>query len=243
MTRHFRNIACCMALLCLCFFNAYSQYSFGKVIYERKTNLFKKYKDQEVRNWLKDEHKIKVDVFELYFNDSLSVFRPQESELKDKMSWATNSSTVYQNLKQGKKMGIMDIWGEKLYVEDTLTIRQWKITGSKRNIAGYNCRKAIWQKNDSVRIYAWYAEELMCSVGPETFNGLPGLILGLATEDGGLIYFAQKVEIKDPGVEPLRFKKGKEKIYATEELKSKMQKDFGKRPWVKGMIDSTFELW
>jgi GLPGLI family protein len=220
-----------------------SQITSGKIVYERKTNLYKKFKGDDVKEWLKEEDKNKVDIFELYFNDSMSFFKPQDSDLKEKMSWATSKNVVYQNLKANTRYSIKDLWGEKFYVEDSLWRRVWKITESKRNIAGYNCRKAIWQANDSTRIYAWYAEELVPSVGPESFSGLPGTILGLATEDGGVIYFAKSVEKINPPLETLTFVKGKGKMYKTEEIKAKLEKDFGKNPWGKGMIKNMFGLW
>ena len=223
--------------------SVFAQVTAGKIVYERKTNLYKKFKGEDVKEWLKEEDKNKVDVFELYFNDSLSLFKPQDSELKERMSWATSKNVVYQNFNTNKLLSIKDIWGEKLYVADTLKKREWKITESRRNIAGFNCRKAIWQANDTTRIYAWYCEELMVSSGPETFNGLPGTILGLATEDGGVIYFAKTVEITKPATEALLPKKTKEKIYTTAELRTRLEKDFGKEPWGKLMIKSIFGVW
>ena len=177
---------------------ATAQIPSGKIVYERKTNLYKKFKNDDVKEWLQPEDKNKVDVFELYFNDSLSVFKEQESDLKERMSWATSKNTVYQNRNRNYRLTIKSLWGEQMYVEDTLYKRQWKITDIKRNISGYKCRKAIWKANDTTTIYAWYSEEIMTSTGPESFYGLPGTILGLATEDGGVIYFARSVEISKP---------------------------------------------
>ena len=216
------------------------QITSGKIVFERKTNLYKKFKDDNVREWLKDEDKSKVDFFELYFNDSLSVFKPQESDLKEQMSWATSKNTIYQNFENKSTLSIKSVWGEALYLEDTLKIREWKITDSKRIISGYNCRKAIWKMNDSTRIYAWYTDDIISSVGPESFCGLPGAILGLATEDGGVIYFAKSIEVIKPELAILIPKKGKNKIYTSAELKTKLEKDFGKDPWGKTMIKELF---
>lgn len=228
----------------LCFVNvALAQITAGKIVYERKTNLYKKFKDDNVKEWLKEEDKNKMDVFELYFTDSISVFMPQESDLKERMSWATSKNVVYQQYTQNKRLTLKSIWGEQLYVEDTLYKREWKITDSKRVICGYNCRKAIWQANDSTRLYAWYCDDIVPSVGPESFYGLPGAILGLATEDGGVIYFAKTVELKKPTMETVIPKRGKNKIYSSAELKAKLEKDFGKNPWGKAMIKETFGLW
>lgn len=229
-----------LSIVFLCGGESFAQITSGKIVFERKTNLYKKFKDDDVKEWLKEEDKSKVDMFELYFNDSVSVFKPQESDLKERMSWATSKNTVYQNFNTNSTLNIKSVWGEALYVQDTLKKREWKITDSKRVISGYNCRKAIWKMNDSTRIYVWYTDDIVPNVGPETFCGLPGAILGLATEDGGVIYFAKSVEITKPLVETLLPKTGRNKIYTTAELKTKLEKDFGKNPWGKAMIRDLF---
>ena len=220
-----------------------AQISTGKIIYERKTNLYKKFKDDDVKEWLKEEDKNKTDVFELCFNDSVSAFKPQESDLKERMSWATSKNIVYQNFSENSRLTMKTIWGETLWVQDSLYKRTWKITDSKRNICGYSCRKAIWQANDSTRIYAWYCDEISASIGPESFIGLPGAILGLATEDGGVIYFAKSVQAQQVSADMLLPQKIKAKIYTGAELKAKLEKDFGKQKWGKAMIREHFGFW
>ena len=212
----------------------------GKITYERKTNLYKKFKDDNVKDWLQEEDKNKVDVFELYFNDSISVFKPQDSELKERNSWATTKNTVYENFKTGRQLSVKSVWGEKLLLEDSVPHRSWKITNSKRNIAGYSCRKAIWYQNDTTPIYAWYTNDIVPSIGPESFCNLPGAILGLATEDGGVIYFAKSIETSKPDFKEIIPQKGKNKVYSAAELKIKLEKDFGKNPWGKLMIREFF---
>jgi GLPGLI family protein len=236
----FIRIAFVLTLLFTFGGDTFSQITSGKIVFERKTNLYKKFKDDDVKEWLKPEDKSKVDMFELYFNDSLSVFIPQESDLKERMSWATSKNTVYQNFKNNTTLSIKSVWGEALYVQDTIIKREWKITDSKRVISGYSCRKAIWQMNDSTRIYAWYTDGIVPNIGPESFSGLPGAILGLATEDGGVIYFAKSIETTTPALEVLLPKKGKNKVYSSVELRAKLEKDFGKNPWGKAMIRELF---
>ena len=232
-----------LSLLVLVNLKTTAQIKSGKIVYERKTNLYKKFKGDDVKEWLKESDKNKVDVFELYFNDTLSVFKPQESDLKEQMSWATSKNQVYQNSKTKQRITVKTIWGEELIVQDSLYKRTWKITESKRKIAGYECRKAIWQANDSTRLYAWYCNEIQPSIGPESFVGLPGAILGLATEDGGVIYFAKSVTVEVVPTEKLVMKKTKAKIYASDELKSRLEKDFGKEKWGKSMIREHFGIW
>lgn len=242
-TIRFRFLLTLALILSLSLNTAYSQIMAGKITYERKTNLYKKFKDDDVKDWLKEEEKNKTDNFELYFNDSVSVFKPEESDLREKMSWATSKNVVYQNYKRNDRLTMKTIWGEALWVQDSLYKRSWKVTENKRNICGYSCRKAIWQANDSTRIYAWYCDEINVSTGPESFTGLPGAILGLATEDGGVIYFAKSVQLQTPTSEILIPKKVKGKIYSASELKTKLEKDFGKQKWGKAMIREHFGIW
>ena len=203
--------------------------------------MYKKFKNNgDVKEWLKEEDKNKLDVFELYFNDSLSLFKPQESDLKEQMSWATAKNSVYQNYKTNSTFLIKPIWGEDIYIRDSVIYRKWKITESKRTICGYSCRKAIWQADSATFIYAWYCDEVIPNVGPETFCGLPGTILGLATEDGGTIYFAKSVEAYKPEIVSLIPKKIKGKVYTMHELKSKLEKDYGKDKWGKAMMKNLF---
>lgn len=229
-------------LLLLCFAFTYkAQITNAKITFERKTNLFKKFKGDNQR-WLKEEDKIKIDYFELFVTDTASVFKPQESELKENLSWATSKNTVLQNFNLNTRYLIKTMWGEELHLTDSLFKRHWQITESSRKIAGYACRKAVWQANDSTRIYAWFSYDITPSTGPESFNGLPGTILGLATEDGGVVYFAKKVEVINPVPANFVLPK-KKKIYNIPELKAQMEKQYGKEKWFKSMINEQFGIW
>ena len=165
----------------------------GVILFERKTNLLKKYKTPESQRWLRGE-KTKIDRFNLHFNPEKSIFLPDESTIPSKADWATSKNTVVQNFNSGERINIYNLFGDRKTVKDEIVKRTWKITERKRFIAGYECRRAIWQKNDTTRIYAWYTDQILPSTGPETFNGLPGTILGLATEVGCVFYFAKKIE-------------------------------------------------
>lgn len=229
-------------ILILLSFNSFAQITAGKITFERKTNLYKRFKGDDVKRWLDEKDKIKIDFFELNFNDTNSVFKPQETDIRDDMEWATSKNTVYQNFNTGTRYVIKNLWGEELHMTDSLFKRKWKITESTRKIAGYNCRKAVWQANDSTRIYAWFSYEIVPSTGPESFNGLPGTILGLATEDGGVIYFAKKVELITP--EPTCFvTPKKKKIQSISQIKADLTKRYGKEKWFQGMLDGYFGLW
>lgn len=224
-----KKITAIVALL-LISATSYGQITSGKIVFERKTNLKKKFAGNErFSRKINDENKIRKEYFELYFNDSTSAFLPVESEEIEEgfMGYMTTQNTIYQNVNTQTYYSIIDLWGNEAYLADTMTKRDWKITESKRKLAGYMCRKAIWEPNDSTRIYAWFSVDIVPSIGPEGFNGLPGAILGLATEDGGIIYFATEVEAMEPPEKKISYERMKKDVYNKEELIELLEEKMG----------------
>lgn len=225
-----------LALIAFVAFSATSmaQITSGRIVYERKTNLYKLYKDNErVNRFVKSDMKSRIENFELYFNDSLSAFLPIESDEAEQgfLKFLTTHNKIYNNTNSQQKVAVLDMWGTETIVKDSITKRQWKITDSKRNIAGYSCRKAMWEMNDSTRVYAWFSADVVPSVGPEGFSGLPGTILGLATEDGTIIYFAKEVKAMAPPEAKINYTIKAKDVYTVAELKVVLLEKMGQ--WVK----------
>ena len=214
--------------------------SSGKIIFERRTNLEKRFNDQRMKRFVTEANKIRIESFQLAFNDTSSYFAVVPSNEPEEMAWLTTKNAYYQNLNKSSQLMMLAVFGQNVYVQDSLPQRTWKITESKRTICGYECRKAIYQKNDSTRLYAWYSPLLTPSVGPEGFCGLPGTILGLATEDGGIVYFAKKIELSEPKKEELLLNPGKNKVYTIAELRQKIEKEYGSTPWGKSLFNDLF---
>tara|TARA_R110002072_G_scaffold238939_1_gene396617 strand:+ start:3823 stop:4554 length:732 start_codon:yes stop_codon:yes gene_type:complete len=213
---------------------SFAQITSGRIVYERRTNLKKRFgNDDRMARFVTEENKIKLDRFELIFNKSKSAFIPIEDEevAQGFMKYLTSQNFVYQDIENNKKLTVMDLWGTETYLKDTLGQRKWKVTESKRTIAGHLCRKAIWEMNDSTRIYAWFAPNIVPSIGPEGFDGLPGAILGLATEDGSVIYFAKEVKAQKPDPVKLVRDTGKNDVYTKAELRAILEEKMGK--WMK----------
>lgn len=242
MTTTFKSIT--LLALALLFAGTALSQQVLKITYDRKTNLLKKFKDDgDMNEWLKDiDQKVRVDAFELFVTDSMSLFRPVASDLQERWSWMTAKNIVYQDFANQKRYTIKDFWGEELHISDSLYVRKWKISSSTRKIAGYTCRKALWQANDSTRLYAWFSYDLPVSTGPESFNGLPGTILGLATEDGGVVYFAKKIEYVVPSPGTLE-KPKKKKVQQANVLKADLTKQYGKEKWFKRVYLEHFGIW
>jgi GLPGLI family protein len=233
------NISLLAGMLMIIGFSHAQLITSGRIVFERKTNLEKKFDDARMKEWLGGK-KVKIDEFELLFNDTISIFKPIESNEVDRMSWVTSRSTVVQNEKLNEKLFVLDVAGQQIFVKDTITARQWKITDSKRTIDKYRCVKAVYEKNDSTRLYAWFSVDIVPSIGPEGFGGLPGAILGLATEDGGIIYFAKSVEFNEPKAETFIVNTKKKELFTPESLKVKFEKEMGGGGWATRMYDEMF---
>ena len=236
-----KNFISCILLISSFFVNGVSkaQISNGVIMFERKTNLLKKYKTEESQRWLRGE-KVKIDRFHLYFSPTKSLFLPIESLTPSKADWATSKNTVIQDFENNERTSVYNLWGDNMMVVDEIKIRTWKITERKRDIAGYSCRRAIWEKDDSTNIYAWFTDQIIPSTGPETFNGLPGTILGLATEDGGVVYFAKTIQESYNDFEELS-PKIKKKTYTESELKYELEQKAKSNPWMGRVISYIFE--
>lgn len=220
-------------------YSCFCQIKSGVITYERKVNLVKKFENSKSKKWIGDK-KIKLDYFELHFNGNKSLFKPSEIINPTKNDWVTSRNTVYQNLNNNTRISIYSMWGESVYVGDSIVKREWKITDRKRVISGYECRRAIWEKDDTTKIYAWFSNKIVPSTGPETFNGLPGTILGLATEDGGVVYFAKN--IKEAYVDPDNLKPStrKKEIFKEKQLRDKLEKRAKSSPWMSRLVNEVF---
>ena len=95
-------------------------------------------------------------------------------------------------------------------MKDSLRKIKWKITDETRDIAGYTCRRANGILLDSVYVVAFYTEKIPISGGPESFSGLPGMMLEVALPHENVIWRATKVtDVPVPPASIVPPKKGK----------------------------------
>ena len=72
----------------------------------------------------------------------------------------------------------------------------WKLVPNEtREIAGFNCRKAVGKIFDSVYVFAFYTDEITISGGPMGIQGLPGMILGVTIPRMFTSWIATKVQV------------------------------------------------
>lgn len=225
-----------------CFFTpAFSQVKFissGHIEYEKRMNQYSFYdKEDEESIWIQEQKKVfpkmVSDVYSLDFTENKTVFKLAKENTDNKYVWGRKPSENDLNIHDLKNNTVSiqrDVFEQTYLLKDSMQNYQWKITNETRTIAGFECRKAVTIICDSVYIVAFYTDEIAVSSGPESFGGLPGMILGLAVPRLQVTWFATKVELKEPSEAILNPKqKGKAVTWGgfSKDL-NKAMKDWGK---------------
>lgn len=169
----------------------------GEILYERRENVHKGFTEEN--SWTearkKATPKYKVDVFSLQFNTKQSIYKIQTEDEHPSFMWnkMANANSVLKNISDKTYEAEKTIYEKSYRVKDSLPQYNWKLENEFRVIAGHSCRKASTIILDSVYIIAFYTDEIPVNGGPESFNGLPGMILGIVVPRVNTTYFATKV--------------------------------------------------
>jgi GLPGLI family protein len=180
----------------------------GKITFERKVNQHKQM-DEMMKgrgggnnamadNMKKNIPKYKIDIFELLFTESQSIYKPAKDGISESKMMFGNipaeKNIVFNNYETDTTITSKNIFEKNYLVKDSLRKFNWKITEEFRKIAGFNCRRAETIIMDSVYVIAYYTDAILADGGPEGFNGLPGMILGIVMPRLNITYFATKVD-------------------------------------------------
>lgn len=169
---------------------------FEKVVYVRQQykELFSEWYE-EFKNMIPEKV---VNQYEFVGDTTQSLFREIKEAVLPANTWyeeVANKNVVFNNYSTLKTITQKPIAEETFLVEDSLMKIRWKLTNDTRNIAGYDCRKAIGFVDDTLAIFAFYTDELLVRGGPESVHGLPGMILGVGVPRLHATWFATKVEV------------------------------------------------
>jgi GLPGLI family protein len=178
----------------------------GAISYERRISQFAALGNSEDDSnmWMeelkKQFPKVVADNFTLQFNSKESFYYLTKENPDNKYinMLFKPSGTNYVNQKHelGTVTSAANIFENTYLVNDSLVKYEWKITGEVRDIAGFECKKAVTKICDSVVVVAFYTDQIPVQAGPENFNGLPGMILGIAVPRLGTTIFATSISLQ-----------------------------------------------
>lgn len=197
-----RLLSIIFILLLTCSFTGFSQQfiSTGKIEYERKTNQHA-FMDEnspwdEVAK--KNLPKFVTYYFDLDFSGGKSLYKPgREADTRQNKYWGVfeGDNTIATDLETGTSVTQKEVYGETFLITDSVRKIEWKIGTEIRKIAGFDCRKAVGKVMDSIVVIAFYTDEILANGGPESFTGLPGMILGIAVPKMHTTWYATKLQL------------------------------------------------
>lgn len=185
----------------------------GVIEYEKSVNMFallKRNMGESTSNFWKDiyesyrrnQPQFKVLKSTLVFSGSKTLFTPVAETESERGFFFSNdpmvnqNNTIYSDLSSNTFIAQKQVYEETFLQKDSLRKINWKLTSEMRTIAGYECRRANAIILDSIYVVAFYTDKIPVSGGPESFTGLPGMILGVALPHENITWFAKSVTDK-----------------------------------------------
>lgn len=215
----------------------------GKIEFERKVNVWKDIDswsdDGDGGDWLQNIKKtipqFEISYFNLFFNDDKTLYQPGKElpvdpKIPDWFRGPANDNEVFTNVATEQSVSRKTVFDNTFLIQDSTRKIDWRITSDQREIAGFNCRKAVGRIMDSVYVIAFYTDQITVSGGPESFSGLPGMILGVAIPRINTTWFATKLELVEVKPENLAVPQKGKKVNTAGLLKQLQgpMKDWGK---------------
>lgn len=177
----------------------------GKIEFEKKVNIYaimEKMEDNEAWSdlWKKSASKFMTTYFDLQFAGNKTLYKPgREVEDGTNRGFFQNApgsdNIIYSDLENARSTSQKKVFEQVFLVTDSTRKIQWKLTDETRTIAGFACRRANAIIMDSIYVVAFYTEEILTPGGPESFTGLPGMILGVSLPHQHVTWFATKVQV------------------------------------------------
>jgi GLPGLI family protein len=176
----------------------------GSIEFEKRANIYAIRKKQitseneiillpKLEEYKQKNEQFKVSKSILYFDNNKSLYKPISDQSNDNEELFSSRNIIKTDLTSGTSLSQKKAFEELFSIKDSIRKIDWKITDEERDIAGFTCRRANAIILDSIYVVAFYTIEIPMRGGPESFTGLPGMILGVALPHDNLTWFATKV--------------------------------------------------
>lgn len=133
-----------------------------------------------------------TNLYELVTDGKHSQWTLTKSEEAANIGLSEKDMFFYKNMLDSTIYFQDNVFNKVFQVKDTLFKMTWKLTGISKLLIEYECYEATTEFRG--RTYsAYFTTDLNYSDGPWKFNGLPGLILEVKSDDNLFHYVARKV--------------------------------------------------
>ena len=173
--------------------------------------------------------------FNLAFKNGKTLYSPVADDAQttapSDFTNVASQNIIYSDLDKQQSIAFKTVFDNNFLIKDSTRKIHWKITDELRDIAGFRCRRANAIVMDSIYVVAFFTTEILTTGGPESFNGLPGMILGVALPHEHVTWFATKVSVNPPVTDASLAPPAKGKPLTEKEYYDKLHdsmKDWGK---------------
>ena len=105
------------------------------------------------------------------------------------------NNQYYTSIADGVSVDSRNLFGKDFLIEGERSPLKWKITGEQKQVGSYLCQKATFQ-DSTQNIVAWFTPMIPVPAGPDSYNGLPGLILHMDFDEGSRQITATDIQLK-----------------------------------------------
>jgi GLPGLI family protein len=209
-------LLCCAAATGVVHGQSSAQIRQGVLHYERKVDMHRRMPDPQMRATIPQ---FQTTGYDLSFNDSVSVYKSTpKDEAPDpfepsggnriimRFGGPGDDGVLYENHASGRLLEETTLEEKKYLISDSIEELSWKLSEETGNVLGHACKKATATNSRGSKLVAWYSEDIAAPVGPERYGGLPGAILGLDVDSGGIVFTATRInaavqekELRAPG--------------------------------------------
>ncbi|RPA69658.1 GLPGLI family protein [Cyclobacteriaceae bacterium YHN15] len=208
----------------------------GVITYSTKVNMHKRLPaDQEDMKKMIPE--FSTTQSQLFFNETESLFKPvppDENPFEQgpgidgpRVMRMVLQNETYLDREEDLITQLKEFMGKKYIIKKESRRLPWKLGDESKEIQGYLCRNAFFTDENEREIMAWYTEEIRIPIGPETYHGLPGLILEVAINTDDMIISADKFDFRALKKNELKLPKGGQEM-SDEDYRAMVQEQMEK---------------
>ena len=106
------------------------------------------------------------------------------------------NNEYYTSISDGVSLDSRNLFGKDFLIEGERSPLKWKITGEQKQVGSYLCQKATFQ-DTTTSIVAWFTPMIPVPAGPDSYNGLPGMILHMDFDEGSRQITATDISLKE----------------------------------------------
>jgi GLPGLI family protein len=174
----------------------------GTIFYERKMDIHR-HLDEQMKAMVPQ---FQTGEYELFYRDSLCFYKalPKDdapdpfensgggARIVMKFGGPGDVGVLFKNFASSRLLEETTLDDKQYLIADSIRPLPWKLSADTLTILGHLCKKATMISTHNNTVVGWYSEDIPLPIGPDKYGGLPGALLKLDVDSGGVVFTATK---------------------------------------------------